>query len=134
MTRRHRSPPRPARAAPPSAPRATTSRSPPPALGAVPPRAASPSDLCHRRGAGTRGRRRRRSAISQSLDGGARAALDLPDGYQTTVHDLAIDQHRAGTALPFAAPFFGAGELQVLSQYVKQTPCPADVGRHRFAV
>ena len=58
---------------------------------------------------------RQPSAISQSLDRGDRAALDLTYGYQATVHDLAIDQHRAGTALPFAAAFFGAGFAQVFA-------------------
>src|SRR5258708_20126110 len=70
MTRRHGSPPRPARAAPPSAPRATTSRSPPAALGAVSARAASPSDLCRRRGNGTRGSRDRSARHRRGSWGG----------------------------------------------------------------
>ena len=63
--------------------------------------------------------RRQPSAISEPLDRGDRAPLNLADGYQATVHDLTIDQHRAGTALPFAAPFFRAREVEVLSHYVK---------------
>src|SRR5260221_264240 len=77
---------------------------------------------------------RQPATISQSLDCGDLAALNLASGDQTTVHDLAVDQHGAGAALTFAAPFFGAREVEVLSQYVKQTACTDDVERNRASV
>src|SRR6266545_3199682 len=77
---------------------------------------------------------RQPSAISQSLDRGDLAALNLAYGYQATVHDLAVDQHGAGTAFAFAAALFRAGGTQVFAQHVKQTACTDDVERNRAAV
>ncbi|HEV8382905.1 MAG TPA: hypothetical protein VGQ29_15065 [Gemmatimonadales bacterium] len=70
---------------------------------------------------------RQPSAIGQSLDRGNLAALDLAYGYQATVHDLAVDEHRTGAAFPLAAPFLRTGEVEVLAQYVKQTTRTDDV-------
>src|SRR2546425_13243601 len=35
-------------------------------------------------------------------------AFNLSDWYQAAIHDLAVDEYRAGAAFAFAATFFGA--------------------------
>src|SRR6267378_2402125 len=77
---------------------------------------------------------RQPATISQSLDRRDLAALDLAYRYQATVHDLAIDQHGAGAALTFAAPFFGAGRSEVFAQHIEQAPRSRTLERHGAAV
>jgi len=39
---------------------------------------------------------------------------------KTGIHAPAIDEHRAGAALTTVTPFFGAGQAQMLAQYIEQ--------------
>ena len=56
-----------------------------------------------------------------------RVPATCASGHQARVHRHAVDQHRAGAALPFAAAFLGAGQPAVLAQHVEQP-------RHRMRV
>ena len=63
---------------------------------------------------------RQPSAISQSFDRGDLAALNLAHRYQATVHDLAVDQHGARPALPFATTLFRACRAKILADHIQQ--------------
>jgi len=65
---------------------------------------------------------RQPSAISQSLDRGDLASLNLTYSDQATIHHLAVDQHRARTALALTASFFRPGRTQIFAQHIEQAP------------
>jgi len=47
--------------------------------------------------------------------------LNLTDRNQTAVDDLAVNEHRAGPALPFTAALFRAGLGQVFAQHIEES-------------
>ena len=49
-------------------------------------------------------------------------ARHLADRNQAAVHRLAVDEHRAGAALAFAAAFLRAGEPKILAEHVDEPP------------
>ena len=55
-----------------------------------------------------------------AFDGFDVATLHLSDGHEATVHDLAVDNHRAGAAFAFAASFFCPGQAKLLAQNIQQ--------------
>jgi len=55
-----------------------------------------------------------------AFDGFDLAILHLSDGHETTVNDLAVDNHRAGAAFAFAASFFCPGQMKLLAQNIEQ--------------
>src|SRR5580704_560845 len=59
--------------------------------------------------------------VRQPFDSAYRSALSLQHRNQAAVHQLAIHQHGAGTALPLAAAFLGAGKTNLCPQNVEQT-------------
>src|SRR4051812_5227942 len=73
-------------------------------------------------------------AVSKPFHRENTASFDLTDRHQAAIHHLAVDQHGAGAAFPFTAPFFCAGETEVLSQNVEQTTRTSDIERHGCAV
>ena len=50
-----------------------------------------------------------------AFDGFDLAILHLSDGHETTVNDLAVDNHRAGAAFAFAASLFCPGQAELLA-------------------
>src|SRR3954469_2153516 len=56
--------------------------------------------------------------------------LALKKGHQTGERGLAVDQHRAGAALPFPTPLLGAGQPEPLPQHVEEAlhGMPLDLG------
>src|SRR5207237_9663326 len=65
--------------------------------------------------------RRQLAASGDAFHCQHRRALDLADGDETGIDQLAVDQHRAGAALALAAAFFRAGEAEIFAQDVEQT-------------
>ncbi len=61
-----------------------------------------------------------RMASAQTLDGRDVRSGDLRERHEARIHRHAIDQHRAGAALAFAAAFLGAGQATRLAQHVEQ--------------
>src|SRR5205814_9482227 len=47
---------------------------------------------------------------------------------------LAVDQHRAGATLPFAAPVLASCQVEMLAQHGKQAGLGIDVQRIRFLI
>ncbi|OFW21413.1 MAG: hypothetical protein A3H97_20400 [Acidobacteria bacterium RIFCSPLOWO2_02_FULL_65_29] len=54
----------------------------------------------------------RRMAAAQAFDGFDPCSVDVRERHQTTVDRRAVDEHRTGAALAFAAPFLGARQPQ----------------------
>ena len=59
-------------------------------------------------------------AVRNAFDRRQRRALHLQDRRQAAVDQLAVEEHRARAALPLAAAFLGAGQVQLLAQHVEQ--------------
>jgi hypothetical protein len=57
---------------------------------------------------------------NEALDGGDLGAFGLQDGDEAGVDELAVDQNGAGSALAFAATFFGSGEVQIFAEDIKK--------------
>lgn len=70
-----------------------------------------------------------RVAFREAFDGGDGFLVRITDGRDAGCNTLAIDQHRAGTALAFTAAVFGARELAFFAQNIEQRTL--GVGRHR---
>ena len=66
----------------------------------------------------------------QALDRPDDPALDLADRHEAGVDDLAVEEDRAGAALPFPAALLRPGEPEVLAQDVEQ-PAHARARRPR---
>lgn len=65
--------------------------------------------------------RRQASRLAKPLDGDDLLATgDLADRDHAAAIDLAVDQHRAGTAGPFATPELGPGEAKLIAQHPQQ--------------
>jgi hypothetical protein len=75
----------------------------------------------HLRNACCTGCRRR---PGKPLDGAQRSSLGLEHRNQAAVHQLAIQQHGAGTALSFAAALLGSGK----AQWVRKTSSRRSMG------
>jgi len=56
-----------------------------------------------------------------SLYGTYRSPRGMQSRYQAAINQEAIHDHRTRSALAFAASFFGARQLQVVSQHIEQT-------------
>ena len=69
------------------------------------------------------------SVLSEPLDGAHAGALRLARCDEAGVDELAVEEHRAGAALPFAAPLLRSGEREVLAQDVEQALHRRDVDR-----
>ena len=69
-----------------------------------------------------------RAGRAQAFDRHDLVALVHDGERQARVDAPAVDQHRAGAALPVVAALLGAGQVQVLAQRVEQR-CPRDPAR-----
>jgi hypothetical protein len=78
--------------------------------------------------------RRTRGLGGQALDGDDLFALYLEGRIGAGEHRLSIHQHGARAAFRFVAADFGAGQAQVVAQYVGQHFIRRDAGRHRCAI
>jgi len=65
-------------------------------------------------------------AVGDSFDRRDRCAIRVHERHETAVHEAAVNHDRARAALPFAASFLGAGQVQLAAQRVQQA-------RHRVA-
>jgi hypothetical protein len=59
--------------------------------------------------------------ISHAFYGANACAPCLERGNQATIHELAIEQHRARTTFPFSAAFLGTGKSQILTKHIQQS-------------
>ena len=75
-----------------------------------------------------------RVTAAQAFDRHHPRPVDLRDRHQARIHRRAVHEHGAGAALPFAAPFLGAGERAVLAQHVEETLHRVGVQATRRAV
>jgi hypothetical protein len=57
----------------------------------------------------------------EPFNGSDDRSLSLQNGNQAGVHQLPVEQDRAGAALALAAAFLGAGQVEILAQYIEQT-------------
>src|SRR6185503_16339220 len=73
-------------------------------------------------------------AVSKTFNRQDLAVFHLTHRDEATIHDLTVDQDRAGTTLTFAASFLRAGEAELLPQHVEQPARAKDVERDRRAV
>ena len=62
----------------------------------------------------------------QPLDGPDDPAFDLADRDEAGVDDLAVEEDRAGAALPFPAALLRARQPEVLAEDVEQAPHARD--------
>jgi hypothetical protein len=62
------------------------------------------------------------------------STFHLAYGYKATIHNLPVDDHGACPTFAFPTALLGAGEVEVLSQYVEQTACTNDIDRNRCPV
>ena len=60
------------------------------------------------------------AAVGQSLDGLDRCAVRLHRQHQAGTNDLAVHAHGAGAADPVLATDMGSGQLQLLTQEIRQ--------------
>src|SRR6185503_2322221 len=74
--------------------------------------------------------RRERQALDRPDD----PALDLADRHEAGIDDLAVEDHRAGPALPFPAALLRASEAEILAQDVEQPAHPGHVDLRGGAV
>ena len=59
-------------------------------------------------------------SVRESFDRGDFGAISLDCEQQTRVHRLAINEDRAGTAVPHAATLLGTGQVEVFAQGVEK--------------
>ncbi len=71
---------------------------------------------------------------SQSFNAGYFGTIRLSRQRQAAQHPLAINQYRAGTALPLIAPFFGAGQVKMLTQCIEQGDTGIDLHLLRLTI
>ena len=57
---------------------------------------------------------------AKPLDGSDAGAVNLCDWHEARVHRQTVNQHRAGAALSFAAPFLRSRKLALQSKNVEQ--------------
>ena len=57
----------------------------------------------------------------EAFDGGDVGAFGLKDGDKARVDEVSVYQDGAGSALAFAAAFFGSGEMKVFAEDVEET-------------
>jgi len=69
-----------------------------------------------------------------TFDGFDLAILHLRDGHEATVHDLAVDSHRARAAFAFAASLLCSGQAELLAQDIQQTLHRKRLQRQRLAI
>src|SRR5262249_49631009 len=67
------------------------------------------------------------AAVRHALDGLDLAALALDRQGEAGQDGLTVDEHRAGAALAELAAVLGAGELEVLAQYLEERLVDGDV-------
>jgi hypothetical protein len=73
-------------------------------------------------------------AAGDPFDRRHRRTRDLKRRNEAAVHQLTVDQHRAGATLPLTAAFLGAGQVQLLAHEVEETRHGVHVDLDRLAV
>ena len=58
---------------------------------------------------------------AEAFDGEDGGGVNLEEGDEAGVDEVAVEEDGAGAALAFAAALFGAGEVEVLAENVKET-------------
>ena len=71
--------------------------------------------------------RRQLVAVGEALDGLDRRAVGLDGEQHAALHELAVDDHRAGAAVAGVAADVAAGQVEVVAQEVDQQPARLDL-------
>jgi hypothetical protein len=59
-------------------------------------------------------------ADDKAFNSGDFGAFGLQDGDEAGIDEIPVDEHGAGSALPFATALFGSGEVEVFSEDVEE--------------
>jgi hypothetical protein len=74
------------------------------------------------------------SIDGETLDGLDACAFGLQHWHKTAIDELTIHAHGAGPALAFAAPFLGAGEMEIFAQHIEEALHRQSFNDNTFAV
>ena len=72
--------------------------------------------------------------MPEPFDGGNAVAFVHDREREAGIDAASVDDHRAGATLSVVATFFGAGEMQMVTQRIEQRGARVELQRARFAV